>query len=83
MRQDPAYRHALRRRNNALRKKRARRLVGAYYTNPEHFADHLQHCSCAGCGNPRRHFGEVTMAEMRASASEKAQIGDLSRECDE
>ena len=29
-------------------------------------AEHLASCSCPACGNPRRHWGEITMAERRA-----------------
>lgn len=28
-------------------------------------ADHLAKCSCSMCGNPRRHFGEVTLQERK------------------
>ena len=28
-------------------------------------ANHLAVCSCAACGNPRRHFDERTMQERR------------------
>ena len=40
-------------------------------------ADHLQKCSCAGCGNPRRHFGIRTVQERRAlmSVEEKRDEG--------
>lgn len=27
-------------------------------------------CSCAMCGNPRKYFGHVTMAELRSNISE-------------
>ena len=27
---------------------------------------HSADCSCAGCGNPRKHFGQPTMQERRA-----------------
>ena len=30
-------------------------------------ANHLKVCSCWMCGNPRRHLGEVTLQERRAS----------------
>lgn len=29
-------------------------------------ADNLAVCSCPACGNPRRHFGQRTLAERRA-----------------
>lgn len=29
-------------------------------------ADTPTRCSCVMCGNPRRHFGEITVQEMRA-----------------
>ncbi len=28
-------------------------------------ANNFQICSCTGCGNPRRHFGALTMQELR------------------
>jgi hypothetical protein len=31
---------------------------------PVKYADHLAVCSCPGCGNPRRHFGEQTRREQ-------------------
>lgn len=34
-------------------------------------------CSCPMCGNPRRHFGELTMAERRQQASYQDQMSDL------
>lgn len=33
-------------------------------------------CSCPGCGNPRKHFGEKTLAEVRQDDSAKDQIDD-------
>lgn len=30
-------------------------------------AEHGKLCSCMFCGNPRRHFGDVTMQERRAA----------------
>lgn len=34
-------------------------------------------CSCTMCGNPRKHFGEVTLAEKRHSDSEDDQLDDF------
>lgn len=31
----------------------------------ERLADHLAHCSCFCCGNPRRHYGDRTIGELR------------------
>jgi len=36
-------------------------------------ADHLTPCSCYMCGNPRKHFGDKTMAERRAQDSAMSQ----------
>jgi hypothetical protein len=33
-------------------------------------ADHLASCSCWVCGNPRKHFNELTIQEKRAILSE-------------
>lgn len=35
--------------------------------NPIKYADNLTVCSCLGCGNPRRHFGEPSIQERRAA----------------
>lgn len=34
-------------------------------------------CSCTMCGNPRRWFGHVTMAELRDRERVKAELEDL------
>ncbi len=31
-----------------------------------YMADNMQSCSCYMCGNPRKHFGELTVQERRA-----------------
>ena len=31
-----------------------------------YMADNMQLCSCYMCGNPRKHFGELTVQERRA-----------------
>lgn len=36
-------------------------------------------CSCAACGNPRRHFGGVTRQERRADDRMRAEICDILR----
>lgn len=33
-------------------------------------AEHMAKCSCWMCGNPRRHFGEVTMKEKKEKQRE-------------
>ena len=40
-------------------------------------ADHLAACSCAMCGNPRRHWGERSLQERRAEHSDADQQIDL------
>lgn len=47
------------------KKKRARKL---YPHDPKaKLANHLAHCSCHMCGNPRKHFpGSKTLQEMKA-----------------
>ncbi len=34
---------------------------------PQKLADNLQTCSACCCGNPRKHWNEVTMQERRAT----------------
>jgi hypothetical protein len=34
---------------------------------PQKLADNLQTCSAHCCGNPRRHWGEITRQEVRAA----------------
>lgn len=38
----------------------------------EKHADYIAVCSCTQCGNPRRHFGDLTLAERRV----KMDIGE-------
>lgn len=35
-------------------------------------------CSCYMCGNPRQHFGELTMQEKKANESLSEEISDIS-----
>lgn len=37
-------------------------------------------CSCLYCGNPRRHFGQVTRQEQLADLREREQVGELELE---
>ncbi len=41
---------------------------------------HCKGCSCIGCGNPRRHFGELTKQEKIAEVSEAEQIQEVDDE---
>lgn len=34
-------------------------------------------CSCVLCGNPRKHFGQVTVQERKANDEMDAQLDDL------
>ncbi len=40
-------------------------------------ADHLAQCSCAMCGNARRHKGEVTRAEEKAELKLKEEKDEI------
>jgi len=40
---------------------------------------HCAECSCPGCGNPRRHFGEITIQEKIAEINEKEQLEDVKK----
>lgn len=47
---------------------RKQKLSPAWATNEHNaglYANHGCDCSCAMCGNPRRHFGERTIQELR------------------
>ena len=34
------------------------------------FADNMAKCSCESCGNPRRHFNQLTLQELRSRLNE-------------
>lgn len=53
------------RRHRKQRMKAKARKVYWYNTNPEKLADNMCCCSCSGCGNPRRHFKEITIQEKK------------------
>jgi hypothetical protein len=36
-------------------------------------------CSCSGCGNPRRHWGERTRQEVQADDAMRAEMEDVQR----
>jgi len=59
--------HSARRRADLNRMKAKARRIGRLVGKPdyEHHANHLAVCSCAGCGNPRRHFRERTLGELK------------------
>ena len=49
----------------------------------DHFdkdSNHLAKCSCHMCGNPRKHFKEITLNEKRIALSEREEISDLIEE---
>ena len=59
---------ALRRRELARMKKRARRLFSRYgYDTPAHekLANHMAYCSRPCCGNGRKWFGHKTLDEVK------------------
>jgi len=41
------------------------------------FANHLKMCSCNGCGNPRKHFGDITNQEKKSNIGFKQQLNEL------
>lgn len=53
------------RRHHLMRKKHKARRIYKHDSNGT-LANHLASCSCALCGNPRRHFGHMTIQEKRA-----------------
>lgn len=68
---------AFRRERHHLRLIKALRLArrwGVWLNDPEHIHEWASKmaitpkpCSCFGCGNPRRHFGELTLQEIKAN----------------
>jgi hypothetical protein len=62
-----------RRRLDAARmKSRARRIYPR--DKAAKLANHLANCSCAACGNPRRHFNEKPLPERRFEAAARDAI---------
>lgn len=55
---------AVRRHHLARMKKKARRIYW-WNENGYKFANHLKVCSCIGCGNPRKWFGDKTIQERK------------------
>jgi hypothetical protein len=58
--------------------RRAERLLGSWAKDKDwvnwsarRWADNLAKCSCESCGNPRRHFNEVTIQEQRAKIKDE------------
>ena len=66
----PSGLKAKRARRRLDRARMRKRAIAAYhFLAPERaarLADHMKSCSCYCCGNPRRHWAQVTMAERRA-----------------
>jgi hypothetical protein len=67
-----------RRRHATARMKRRAKEIYPHMT-PGKAADHLAMCSCAGCGNPRRFYGEETISEKKQAL----RILDYSQEVSE
>jgi hypothetical protein len=57
-----------RRRQDLNRMKSRARIIYPHDKNGK-CANHLQACSCAACGNPRKYFNEKTIQEQRADIS--------------
>ena len=44
---------------------------------------HCRACSCPGCGNPRKHFGNLTKQEKLSELSELEQMRELENKTNE
>lgn len=66
------------RRRHARRMKAKARRIRPLNPHAEKDADHLASCSCPLCGNPRRHFGDLTRQEILADA-EPSEVRDQER----
>lgn len=66
------------RRRAALRrmKEKAARIY-PWYDKAVTLADHIKNCSCTMCGNPRRHFGEITGQEEINELEYEEQLKEL------
>lgn len=58
-----------------------------YWDNEERFehfvrthANNMQICSCPSCGNPRKHFSQLTIQEKKHELSIKEQINEYFNE---
>lgn len=70
------FRRALRRKMLRRKQRQAERI---YPHDPKRRnANHLAVCSCLGCGNPRKWFGERTLAERRADWALREMMAELS-----
>lgn len=78
--------HHPNRRKGKLKARRVLRVWRACTPYPELYTDNSPlaqallrtrvPCSCPGCGNPRRHFGEITRQEKLADIREQEQIAE-------
>lgn len=55
-------------RSRGVTPEEAPRVVGKLYST------HGSECSCAGCGNPRKHFNEKTLAERREDLHDAQEV---------
>jgi hypothetical protein len=62
-----------RRRNDLNRMKSRARVIYPHDKNAK-WANHLQACSCPGCGNPRKYFNEKPIQEQRADISATQEV---------
>ena len=77
-----------RRHQSARTKAKTRRILSIWFHDIEfmrHWIDdpevvgrlasvHCKGCSCTGCGNPRRHFGELTYQEQKANLTYEEEL---------
>lgn len=73
-------RHKARAKQRLLQRKRLFGGDASCDVNPVHvgaIAATPAACSCLVCGNPRRHFDEITLAEKRAEEAFRAGLDDI------
>jgi len=55
------------------------RVKEAICVRARRYRDHAAVCSCWMCGNPRRHFGDVTRQEALARNNTQEQLEEIRR----
>lgn len=74
--QKPGFAKRAQRRTALARKKRQARKI---YPHDMHArtANHLKVCSCHMCGNPRKHWKQPSMQELRAEDAARAGFDEV------
>lgn len=73
--QKPGFAKRALRRTALARKKRQARKIYPHDTCGR-TANHLKVCSCHMCGNPRKHWNQLSMQELRAEAAARAGLAE-------